>query len=467
MTTATTSVVRLSRAALAERSGSAVVTAPPRIVHLGLGAFHRAHQAWYTAHATDAADWGIAAFTGRSPKAAEELAPQDGLYTLIERSAEGDTAEIVTSVVEVNDGADIGRLVELLIEPTTAVVTLTITEPAYRLRADGQPNLDDPDVAHDIESISSPASGAPRPSTVLGRLIVALDARRRAGVGGIAIVPCDNIPDNGELVRVGLTGLARLISSVLAAWIEQNVSFVTTSIDRITPRTTDADRETAAALTGFADAAPVVTEPFKDWVLSGDFPAGRPAWESAGATFVDDIEPFERRKLWLLNGAHSLLAYAGLLRGHTTVAEAMNDSECRGWVRELWDADARNLPAAELQLDDYRTALEDRFDNARIAHQLAQIAMEGSTKLRVRIAPVLLAERAAGRDVPSGVRAIASWIALTLDGTEITDAQQDAIASAAASDEPVRRLVDLIEPELARDADVLADIGALVSTLRA
>lgn len=457
--------MRLSRASLAERDPSALVTAPPRIVHIGLGAFHRAHQAWYTAHAADAAEWGIAAFTGRSPQAAEELEPQGGVYTLIQRSADGDSAEIMTSIVEVHDGANIDRLVELLSLPETALVTLTITETAYRLRANGEPDLDDPDVARDVENLSSPASGIQRPTTVLGRLIVALDARRRSAAGPIAVVPCDNIPDNGEYVRTGVTALARLVSSELAGWVEQNVSFVSTSVDRITPRMTDADRETAAELTGLADAAPVVTEPFRDWVLSGDFPAGRPHWESAGATFVDDIEPFERRKLWLLNGAHSLLAYSGLLRGHATVAEAMADPECRAWVQQLWDADARNLPAEELQLDEYRLALETRFDNARIAHQLAQIAGEGSLKLRVRIAPVLLAEQDAGRDSSVEVRAIASWIALLHNGVEIADAQQDAITAALAGEAPVRDLVALIDTRLVENASVLADITEQVAAL--
>ena len=176
------------------------------------------------------------------------------------------------------------------------------------------------------------------------------------------------------------------------------MTFVSTSIDRITPKTTPADVAAVAAATGWRDRSPVVTEPFHDWVLSGEFRAGRPAWEKAGARFVDDIDPFERRKLWLLNGSHTLLAYAGAARGHRTVAEAVGDPEVRSWVEQFWAEAVRHLPAEGLDLDAYRAALLDRFDNARIQHLLGQIGQDGTTKLRVRIAPVLRAERAAGRD---------------------------------------------------------------------
>ena len=313
-----------STATLLSRSVPGVVgatAAPVRIVHLGLGAFHRAHQAWYTATVDTAQEWGIAAFTGRNPQAANELAPQDGLFTMIERSVAGDTASIVTSIVDAVDGSRLDRLLELLAAPTTSIVTLTITEAGYRLTPDGMPNRADSAVVADIEWLSTNlADGIPSsldrgPTSSLGRLVLGLEARRLAGAGPIAIVPCDNMPDNGKFVATGVLAMAAEVSDDLAAWIEKSVSFVSTSVDRITPRTTPDDLETAEALTGLRDNAAVVTEPFSDWVLSGEFPAGRPHWENAGARFVDEIEPFERRKLWLLNGAHSLLAYAGRLRG--------------------------------------------------------------------------------------------------------------------------------------------------------
>jgi fructuronate reductase len=475
ISTEVTTPLPLTRAALSEHRGIPVETAPIRIVHLGLGAFHRAHQAWFTAAADDAAGWGIAAFTGRSATAAEELAPQDGLYTLVVRSDEGDSLSIIPSIVEAVDGADLRRFVELVEARQTALVTLTITEPGYRLTSDARPDTADAAVRSDIDWLR-PALGASEfpefgtggPQTTLGRLLLGIDARRRADSGPLAIVPCDNIPDNGDFVRTGLTALAELVSAETAAWIRENVSFVSTSVDRITPKTTEDDRQTIAELSGWADRSPVVTEPFADWVLSGEFPAGRPAWETAGARFVDDIEPFERRKLWLLNGAHSLLAYAGRLRGHETVAAAISDASCRAWVEQFWNEAVTQLPSEGLELDAYRTALIERFQNARIEHRLEQIGMEGVTKLRVRFVAVATAERAAGRDAAGCARAIGAWIALLLRGVDLPDAQAVDVANALAgdSDSVVARLLALLDRDLAEDAGFLASVRASAASFR-
>ncbi len=453
---------RLTRDALARAEGGSVATPPVRIVHLGLGAFHRAHQVWYTAAAADAGEWGFASFTGRSAHQAELLAPQDGLYTLVERSGDGDSATIVTNLVAAIDGADLGRMVELLAAPETAIVTLTITEAGYRLTPDGLPDPEDRIVAEDAEILRDRFAGhgdGRVPGSTLARLLAGLAERQTRGSGPLAIVPCDNMPDNGELVRRGLTALARSVDAGLAAWIEGSVSFVSTSVDRITPRTTEADLESARELTGFADASPVVTEPFRDWVLSGDFPAGRPQWETAGARFVEDIEPFERRKLWLLNGAHSYLAYAGLLAGHETVAAAVADPELLRGMRALWAEAAAHLPAELLRLEEYTHALEERFGNARIEHRLEQIAMEGVAKLRVRIAPVALAELAAGRTAEAAARAFGAWAALTLRGP-LPDVQSEALAAIAAEpgEDAVARLVALVEPALAEDEGFLGRV---------
>ncbi|WP_234407286.1 mannitol dehydrogenase family protein [Microterricola viridarii] len=466
-----TAVAPLSRAALAARTGENVRTPPVRIIHLGLGAFHRAHQAWYTDQVDDNGEWGIAAFTGRSAQAALELSPQDGLYTLIERSDAGDSAALVSSIVEAVDGSDTARFVELMAAESTALVTLTVTEAGYRLRADGSPDLGDSALAADVAFLADNLDRAARgafsaggPTTTLGRLVLGLEARRLAGAGAIAIVPCDNMPDNGPLVERAVWALAAMLNTETAEWIAAHVAFVSTSVDRITPKTTADDIEAAAGLTGWADRAPVVTEPFRDWVLSGHFPAGRPAWERAGARFVDDIEPFERRKLWLLNGAHSLLAYAGLLRGLDSVAAAMTDPVCRGWVNEFWDDAVRHLPAELLALDEYRAALLERFDNTRIEHRLAQISAEAVTKLRVRIAPVVLAERAEGRQAAAGIRAIASWASLVLAGRPMVDAEaaQIAVIASRPTDAAIAGLVALVDARLAQDAAILADITALI-----
>ena len=303
--------------------------APVRIVHLGLGAFHRSHQAWHTHQSADAADWGIAAFTGRRPDAAVALAEQDGLFTVVERADGGDSFTVVGSIVEAVDGADVQRLAELIAAPATAVVTLTITEAAYRLGTDGQLDRTASDVVADLALL---ASGAGNPTTPLGRLVLALAARRAAGAERLAVVCCDNLSNNGTVAHNAVVGMAGAWDAGLAEWIDANISFVSTSVDRITPRTTDADLAAVEAACGYHDNSPVVAEPFSNWVLSGDFPAGRPRWEDAGAVFVADIEPYENRKLWLLNGAHSLLAYAGQLRGHTTVAQALADPPaCTPW----------------------------------------------------------------------------------------------------------------------------------------
>jgi fructuronate reductase len=405
--------------------------APVRIVHLGLGAFHRAHQAWYTQRAGDG--WGIASFTGRTPTAATELSAQDGLFTLVERGADGDGFEVIDSIVEAHDGADLTKLAALVARPSTAVITLTITEAGYKLAPAGSvaggaagangPRLDvdDEQVRADVAAlarnydaagalaIGPDAANGHNVRTASGRLVAALAARRAADGWPVAVVSCDNLSGNGAAARASVLGMAEQLDPLLAAWITENVSFVDTSIDRITPRTTDADKAAIAAATGYADASPVVTEPFASWVLQGEFPAGRPAWERAGAVFVEELEPFENRKLWLLNGAHTLMAYAGALRGHATVAQALADPRISGWVEEFWDAATRHLGQPGLDIPAYRAALRERFENPRIAHFLAQIGMDGSVKLGMRAVPVYRAERAAGHDGGAALRLIAAW----------------------------------------------------------
>ncbi len=434
------------------RSAAELPSAPVRIVHLGLGAFHRAHQAWYTAAAGDG--WGIAAFSGRSAEAANVLARQDGLYTLVERGPDADTASVISSIVEAVDGSRLDRLDELVAAPSTAVVTLTITEAGYRLGRDGRPDEEDPLVAADL------AGAVPRSS--LGRLVGALAARRRTDAP-LAIVPCDNLPANGDLLRVGLLAFAERRDPGLASWMGENVSFVSTSVDRITPRLDDADRDIAARLIGWEDSAPVVTEPFSDWVLSGSFPAGRPAWEIAGARFVDTIAPFEHRKLWLLNGAHSLLAYLGQIRGFRLVSDAITDDACRESVLQFWDEARQTLDDETLDLDNYCAALLERFGNTRIRHHLAQIGIDGATKLRLRVAPIARAERAAGRDAHGAARAIAAWVAVIRSDRYGADSAAAAIASCEGDP---RRLLALLDADLAADSSFLATITAELSALQ-
>lgn len=403
---------------------------PVRVAHLGLGAFHRAHQAWYTQAANDAGGdgWGIAAFTGRRPDAARVLAAQDAVYTLVERGPDGDSARLVESLSEVHDGADTASWHRVLADPAVGVLTLTVTEAGYR-----------------------PGSGAP------ARVLDGLRARYEAGAGSIAVVSCDNLPENGAVIRDAVLALAG-DEADLAAWLRAEVSFVSSMVDRITPATTDADREAVRRLTGWDDAAPVVTEPFSEWVLAGTFPAGRPAWESGGARFVDDIAPYEQRKLWLLNAAHSLLAYRGLAVGHATVADAIADPAVAAELEQLWSEQRTELPFDAATVDAALAALRSRFGNARIEHRLAQIAADGSQKLGPRILDPLRSRLAAGR--PPGAAqlgVLASW-ATHLTGPGVNDpgaaalvtalrdaggptARASAVFSALAPD-----LTDLIDP---------------------
>lgn len=219
----------------------------------------------------------------------------------------------------------------------------------------------------------------------------------------------------------------------LADWITGNACFVTTMVDRITPATTDEHRAAVASTLGVADAAPVPTEPFAEWVIQGEFPAGRPAWDAAGARIVGDVEPFERRKLTLLNGSHSLLAYAGSILGHETVADAVADARCLAWVNQWWDEACPQLPLPQVRLAAYRRALVERFRNPNIRHALAQIAADGSLKLPVRAVPTIRAELAAGR-VPEGAcRAIAAWaLHLRGVGARVLDANASVVEALAA-----------------------------------
>ncbi|GAB4005810.1 mannitol dehydrogenase family protein [Glycomyces albus] len=421
-------------------------TAPMRIVHLGLGAFHRAHQAWYTARAADAADWGIAAFTGRSSRTATLMAEQDCVYTLVERTPDGDRCEAVGSIVHASPGDEVESFAAAVANPAVAVLTLTVTEAGYRLDAGGEPDMRDPEVRGDAAVLRSLARGeaAPtaRPRTALGRVLWALDRRHRAGAPPLAVVPCDNLPDNGATVQRALELLADEVAPGRAEAVRRTAAFVSTSVDRITPRTGPADIAAVTAATGRHDAVPVVTEPFSDWVLCGEFPSGRPAWETAGARFTDDLAPWEARKLWLLNGAHTLLAATGPRRGHRTVAEAIADPVCRARTEALWDEAERHLP--DLGLRRYRSDLIERFANPRIEHRLDQIAEDALTKLRLRIAPVALAERAAGRSAAASAEAIAAW----------------ALANCGRPGHPATAsaLLERLSPDLAADADFAATV---------
>ena len=445
------------------RAGHGRPAAPVRIVHLGLGNFARAHQFWYTEHAPDAAEWGVAAFTGRRPGAADKLRAQDGLYTLITREPAEDRFEVISAVSAVHASAEYEAYLGYLSDPGVRLVTTTVTEAGYMRGADGALDVADPLVSADLREVRADARATAR--TVPVKLAAGLRARRGASAGPLTVLPCDNLSENGTVLATVVLDAADLIDPSLADWIRTNVSWATCMVDRITPATTDRERADVTAALGYLDVSPVPTEPFSEWIISGEFPGGRPAWEDAGALIVADVEPFEHRKLQMLNGAHSLMAYAASIRGHETVSDAIGDPQIRGWVMEWWDAVARHLT---VESDEYRAALLFRFENPRIQHRLAQIAADGSQKLPVRILPIVREERAAGHLTDGALRPIAAWVQhLRGHGAPVRDSGPTAEPSLAGHDlaESVDRVLGHLDGDLGADPDVAARITRIAGEL--
>lgn len=444
----------------------AEAAAPVRQVHLGLGNFFRAHQAVYTHQAPDADAWGIAAFTGRSPGLATAMSSQDGLYTLITHAPDGDSFEVIDSVCEAHAAGDHRSWLRLMSAAETAVLTVTVTEAAYLRGEDGGLDQDHRLVTDDVEALQHGLENAVH--SVPGRVVAALAARRAAGSGPIAVVPCDNISQNGSAVSRVVTQLAERTDPSLADWITGSVSFVSTVVDRITPRTSPADVRSVEQGTGVRDRCPVVTESFTEWVLHGDFPGGRPSWEAAGAVLVDDVTPFEQRKIWLLNGAHSLLAYVGSIRGHTTVSEAVSDAACRSWMQRWWSEASPHLGLPETEVAAYQSALLDRFANPAMHHRLDQIAADGSQKLPVRTLPVLTLERSRGRVPLGATQTLAAWVLhLRGMGAPVTDAQRDEVVALASGPlfPAVQRVLTFLDPEIGADIAVTTAVLAQAEEL--
>lgn len=434
-----------------------------RIVHLGLGNFTRAHQAWYTEHAPDREAWGIAAFSGHTDphhvsRVVRELSDQDGVYTLIQRGASGDHFEVVSSLSRVLPGSDHEALLGFFRDPQVAIVTTTVTEAGYRLTKDGHLDVESPDVSDDIEALRQNPGAIVH--TAPARLAAGLEARRVSGSGPLTMLPCDNLASNGHALHTAVAEFAQAALPGLCAWMEDpaHVAWATTMVDRITPATADADLAAVRSTCGYEDAAPVATEPYCEWVIAGEFPAGRPQWEAVGARIVKDAAPYERRKLWMLNGSHSSLAYLAPLFGLTTVAEAIADPRCRRLVDTWWDLAAAHL---EIPTDEYRQKLVERFENPRIRHLLAQIAHDGSLKLPERILPVVRAERAAGRLPTAGAEAIAAWVLhVRGHGAPLVDPRAEELKRAASGslDDASGNLLTLLDANLGQDREFVAEV---------
>jgi len=409
-----------------------------RIVHLGLGNFHRAHQAWYTHHANRIAgtDWRITGVAMSRPDLRDAMADGAG-YTLAERGADGLCCTRITLHDRVLVAAeDPEAVIEAMADPEVQIITLTITEKGYHLGPDGTLDLAAPAIAADL--------AAPLPRSAVGLLAHAL-ARRAGAAAPVTVLSCDNLSHNGQKLSRAVADYAA------AANLPQSraCSFPDSMVDRITPATTQSVREEIAAATGASEPAPVLTEAFSEWVIEDRFAGPRPAWDRAGAVITAEVGPFEARKLLCLNGAHSALAYGGLLCGHAYVHEAFADPALRPWIEALWQEAGACLPAlAAADLPAYLSALAARFSVAEMRHRLDQIACDGSQKIPQRITPILAF--ADPSDAPAARAALAAWIAylLRVGGTDAMAADPGAQALLEAAD--TRNLSEFVPQAMSR-----------------
>ncbi|AJA10765.1 mannitol dehydrogenase-like protein [Sphingopyxis fribergensis] len=399
------------------------------IVHIGIGAFHRAHQAVYTDDAMAAGDagWGIIGVSLRSGDVAAQLNPQDGLYTVATRSATGSELRMIGVVQRVLVASENPQaVIDAIAAPTTHIVSFTVTEKGYLRRADG---------SLDLDAARGPAS--------LYRFVAAgLAARKAGGRGGVTLLSCDNLAGNGGVLRRLMREYLAACHPDLPAWFDSECRCPATMIDRIVPGTTDAARAAVEAVFGARDEGTVATESFSQWVIEDDFAGPRPRWEDVGAELVADVAPYETAKLRMLNGAHSALAYIGLGQGHEFVHQAIADPEIRLLIERLMLGEAAPTIAAlpGQDLTAYAGALLDRFANPALHHRLIQIAMDGSQKIPQRWLETLAWHQARGQRCPSLEAAIAAWIAFLRSDHPIDDPLADRLRDAAAGPDAMERL---------------------------
>jgi fructuronate reductase len=379
----------------------------PGIVHLGIGAFHRAHMAAYIDDilATDP-HWGIIGASLRRPDTKDALAPQDFLYTLAIRDAAGTKTRIIGSILDVLDAnTQRPELLEILADPRIRIVSLTVTEKGYcHDPATGELDPKHPDIVHDLANPEAPIS-AP------GLILRGLELRWKANVPPFTIMSCDNLPSNGDTTYRIVTRLAELRDPALAKWIRDEVPFPNTMVDRIVPATTDADRQIVEELTGAEDAWPIMTEPFTQWVVEDSFWNGRPRFEDFGVTMTRDVEPFELMKLRMLNGSHSTMSYLGYLGGYQFVNEAIADPGIRSLIHGLMtDEVMSTLPMPRAELEAYRDALLARFANPALKHRTWQIAMDGSQKLPQRLLGTIRDRLTKGEPITRLALGVAAWM---------------------------------------------------------
>jgi fructuronate reductase len=377
------------------------------IVHFGLGAFARAHLLAFTDDALDQAfgPFGVCGVSLRSPGVRGRLLPQDGLYTVAERSGEAERLRVIGCIREILvDPEAPAAVVRRIADSAISVVSLTVTEKGYcHDPATGRLQTRHPDIRHDLEHPDCPRSS-------IGALVAGLDARRRAGAPPPTVLCCDNLPSNGTTLRGLALAFAALRDDPLAAWIEAKVAFPCTMVDRIVPAATPADVEGISGRLGLRDEAPVVCEAFRQWVIEDRFAGPRPAWERVGAELVGDVAPYEEMKLRLLNGSHSALAYLGWLAGFEHVFEVMREGAFVAFLGRMMAEEIAPSLRVPADLASYQRTLLERFANPALAHRTAQIAMDGSQKLPQRLLGTVRDQLRAGGPIRLLCLAIAGWM---------------------------------------------------------
>ena len=462
---------RLSLATLGGVRGDVARRARPRplatgIVHFGPGAFHRAHQAAFVDRLLDEDPrWGILAVALRSGSTVRPLVEQDGLYTLAICDRDPGLRVVAAHSGATEPGP---ALLGALSNPAIRLVTATVTEKGYALAADGTLDFGHPDIAHDL---GRPA----QPRSFLGWVVASLAARHAVRLAPFAVLSCDNMADNGVKLRAAEIAFARRLDPTLADWIAGEVRFPCSMVDSITPASDATLLEDVALALGVEDRAPVQREAFAQWVIEDQGQPLGPDLAAAGAILTGDVAGYERAKLRILNGAHSTLAYMGLLAGHETVAQAIADPRLAAFVDRMVRGEVIPAlpPVPGLDLNAYADTVFDRFRNPAIRHMLIQIAMDGSQKLPYRLLDSVAANLRAGRPIEGLATAVAAWIAFavrqTARGIALADPLAAAIADRAASaDGAVARLLDcdaVFPPEIARAPDFRKAVEAAVPTL--
>jgi mannitol 2-dehydrogenase len=400
------------------------------VVHISVGGFHRAHQALYFDELARLGEtgWGVVGVGLHSPEMGEVLSDQYGLFTLVERGPDGDEVRVVGSLIGYFFAPDDpAAVVEALAAEQTQLVTLTVTGNGYYIGAEGGFDCANPGVIEDLEHPESP-------TTMVGFLVEALRRRRESGVGPFTVLSCDNLPDSGAAARTAVTSFARLRDPELALWIEKTVTFPSSMVDRITPETSVETREEVEAAHGIPDRWPVVTEPFRQWVIEDKFCAARPPLERVGVQFVDDVGPYKLVKSRILNGGHSALGYVGTLLGHEHTDEAMTDPVVREFIELLLRDEVRPLLAEVpgIDLDAYVGTTLDRFSNPAISDSLTRLCRRGSTKMPSYLLPSLTEARRDGGQWRLLALAVAAWIQY-LRGTDLSGRPVD-VADARADE---------------------------------